>query len=466
VTQNAPSSPQLKSGGVILTSIFIASLVSATLLASKLTSYGGFTFSIGLFFFPLTFIANEMGAEVYGRAFSKNLILSGIFAQLLVLLSVVIGDQMPASDFHDVSGSYHEMFALAPRMISASICAYLFAQFIDLESFLKLKRVTQGKYLWLRSLVAILISQAVDTFIFTAIFLGGVLPMHELIKTGILGYAIKVVVGFLDTPLLYLGVYFLKKLDGTSVADSSHSLWVRSIRTPVFHPGQNLVEFVMKAIPANLVQENMVLAITSKIISLAENQILKRDQTPKRTIIEREADQFLAETIHGVFLTVKHGILIPSAGIDESNSETGDYILFPKDPYASADRLKKALQEKWKLKNLGIVVTDSHTQPLRKGVIGIALSHAGFKATHNLVGEKDLFGREMKMTHVNAIDSIATAAVYKMGEIAERCPLALVYTEGLEFTNNVSSVDAQKEIQIPMSEDLYGVLFPSSGETK
>jgi F420-0:gamma-glutamyl ligase len=156
-----------------------------------------------------------------------------------------------------------------------------------------------------------------------------------------------------------------------------------------------------------------------------------------------------------VSLTIKHGILIPSAGIDESNSEEGAYILFPEDPYASAEILGSALRTRFGIRRLGIIITDSHTQPLRKGVTGIGLSHWGFRATKNYVGRKDLFGREIKMTHVNALDALAVAAVYAMGETDEQRPIAVLEGTEVEFTD-ATSVD---EIRIPVEEDLYGHLL-------
>lgn len=219
--------------------------------------------------------------------------------------------------------------------------------------------------------------------------------------------------------------------------------------------GEPLEDFVVRSVARDLLGEGMVLAITSKIISVAEGAVVDRGGIVKGDLIRREADAFLGETLFGVALTIKHGILIPSAGIDESNSATGDYILFPKDPYESARKLHSALSQRWGLRKFGIVVTDSHTQPLRKGVTGIGLAHWGFKATRDLVGSPDLFGREAKMTHVNVLDAIAVAAVYRMGEIAERCPLAIVYGSRAEFTNESSA----REIQISPEEDLYGALI-------
>jgi uncharacterized integral membrane protein (TIGR00697 family) len=449
-------------GAAAATAFFMASLLTATFIGSKLTTVFGFTFSVGLLVFPFTFVALETATEVYGRAFAGHLIRTGIFIQLYVLFLVWIGGAMPESPLRPIGEAYGTMFGLAPRMILASITAYTASQFLDVSVFLRLREATHGRHLWLRANAASYLSQAVDTMIFSVVFLGGVLPWDVLFRSMTIAYLVKIIVGTFDTPFVYLGRRLLLRLDrgaGAAAPDPSEDFRVVPFRTEVFSAGQDLVDFVVRSVPKERVREGMILAITSKIVSLAEGELVTRAAVEKGALIRREADTFLGETLYGVALTIKHGILIPSAGIDESNSADGSFILFPKDPYASARRLHAALRERWDVKDLGILITDSHTQPLRKGVTGIGLSHWGFRATRNLVGTADLFGREMKMTHVNVLDALAVAAVYAMGEVAERRPLAIVYGSGAEFTETT----ARAEIEIPVEEDLYGhLLFKAS----
>lgn len=226
---------------------------------------------------------------------------------------------------------------------------------------------------------------------------------------------------------------------------------VYPIKTRVFNAGENLGEFVAASVPRERVRERMVLAITSKVVSLAENRLVSRASASKAELVRRESERFYGEIGHGCYLTVKHGLLIASAGIDESNSAGGDFILYPEDPYRSARELWTQLRESWNVKELAVVLTDSRTLPLRRGVTGISLSYWGFRALRNLVGQPDLFGREMRMTQMNLADGVAAAAVMMMGEAAERTPIAIVEGMELEFTPSVSP----EEIGIPYEEDLY-----------
>ena len=87
------------------------------------------------------------------------------------------------------------------------------------------------------------------------------------------------------------------------------------------------------------------------------------------------------------------------------------------------------------------------------GLTGIALAHAGFRGVRSLVGAPDLFGRPLRMTQVNVVDAIASAAVLAMGEGSERCPLAIIQSSEVEFCEAVDSV------HIPIEEDIYGPLL-------
>jgi dihydrofolate synthase / folylpolyglutamate synthase len=223
------------------------------------------------------------------------------------------------------------------------------------------------------------------------------------------------------------------------------------VQTSLFRRRQNLLEFVCREIPSDLIQERMVVAVTSKIVSLAEDRVLDRSSVDKEELVRREADLFLGEIGYGCFLTIKEGLFIASAGIDESNAEDGTYILFPENPTKSAHELWTGLRKSWNLKELGIILTDSHTSPLRQGVTGVCLSYWGFHGVRDRIGTPDLFGRSLKMTKMNLADGLAGMAVMVMGEGNESQPLAVISGAPIEFCDEVDS----NEIRIPLEQDLY-----------
>lgn len=227
------------------------------------------------------------------------------------------------------------------------------------------------------------------------------------------------------------------------------SLVINAIRTCVFKRDESLADFIVQHVSS--VQNSMILAVTTKLVSLAEGRLVSKSEIPKRDLIRQEADHDLGPMAYGTILTIKEGLLIASAGIDESNSESGDYILYPRDPFSSAQRLHAELRKRWNIQNLGIILTDSRTTPLRLGVTGVSVAHWGFTALESKVGERDLFGRPLQMTKINIADALSSAAVLMMGEANESTPLAVITGASVHFTDEVN----RDELKVRLEDDLY-----------
>ena len=114
------------------------------------------------------------------------------------------------------------------------------------------------------------------------------------------------------------------------------------------------------------ISEGIIVAISSKIVSLCEGNILPLEDISKDNLIKKEADCFIPKEYsrYGVYLTIKNGLLVPSAGIDESNTN-GYYVMWPKDPQKFANYCWEFLRERFRLKNIGVIITDSTTSPLK-----------------------------------------------------------------------------------------------------
>ena len=227
------------------------------------------------------------------------------------------------------------------------------------------------------------------------------------------------------------------------------------IKTRIFHRGENLADFIIESIPNASWKEGVILVVTSKLVSLEENRVVSKSLTKKSELIKQEAEHVLGEMGFGSILTIKQGLLLASAGVDESNSPEDDYLLLPADPYQSATRLRRELINRLQLKKFGLIITDSKTNPLRLGVVGVALSFAGFKPVVSLVGQRDLFDRPLKMTKINIVDGLAAGAVLSMGEANECQPLALIEYNGITFEDESSKVD----LLINKEDDMYFSLY-------
>ncbi|MBP6946007.1 MAG: coenzyme F420-0:L-glutamate ligase [Candidatus Pacebacteria bacterium] len=222
----------------------------------------------------------------------------------------------------------------------------------------------------------------------------------------------------------------------------------QAIKTQVFKKDENLSLFVfehLKKIP-----ERSVLVIASKIVALSEGRTAKISE--KNKLIKKESSWTLK--VGKVWLTEKSGMIMANAGIDESNAQ-GELVLLPKDSFASAERLRKILQKKYRVKNLGIIIADSALMPLRAGVVGAALGYAGFKGVRDYRGKKDIFGRQMRMSRTNVADSLATAGTLVMGEGSEQQPLTLITEAPVEFVEKIN----KKELKIAPKEDIFWPLL-------
>ncbi|MGH7204421.1 MAG: coenzyme F420-0:L-glutamate ligase [Candidatus Levyibacteriota bacterium] len=237
---------------------------------------------------------------------------------------------------------------------------------------------------------------------------------------------------------------------------------VKPYKTHKIRVADNLYTILDDYLPA--LKENSIVAITSKIISICQGDVTKRDGSVKKDdLVKKEADYYLEhvhETPYGkVFLTRKNGFLIFSAGIDDSNSADG-FVLWPKNLQETTNKIWEYLRNKHSISNLGIVVTDSRLIPTRSGVVGFGLSWCGFRGLNNLVGTKDVFGKEIRMTQVNLVESLATSATAVMGEGAEQTPLAMITdTPFVHFQDRPPTQEELDSMVWPIEKDMYGQLL-------
>lgn len=232
---------------------------------------------------------------------------------------------------------------------------------------------------------------------------------------------------------------------------------VTPIRTRIFREGEDLSSFIVSH--CETLSERSVLVVTSKIVALSEKRTACiGTEQDKETLIRKESDR--AVKTKYVWLTVKDGMLMASAGIDESNAD-GKLILLPKESFKTARLLRKKLRQKYHIAELGVLITDSRTIPFRAGVNGVALGYAGFRGVRDYRGTRDLFGRAFKFSRTDIADGLATAAVLVMGEGSERQPLALIEDAPIEFCERMR----KKELFIDIQDDMYRPILSELSDT-
>ena len=208
---------------LILASMFIAALVASNLIFQKffywypfhIEIFGTrlFEISVGILPYPITFLITDLISEIYGKKRANQIVVTGIFASIFSLTIVFVSNVVPATSWSPVGDSmFSTVFGNTALAVFASMLAYLFAQFIDIQIYHFWKRITKGKHLWLRNNFSTFSSQFVDTLTILVL-----LCSFEIIEwskfQGLLvaGFIFKVLIAAFDTPFLYLGVYFFRK---------------------------------------------------------------------------------------------------------------------------------------------------------------------------------------------------------------------------------------------------------------
>jgi len=210
--------------------IFISMIVLTNIIGVKIFEFSPFfldkniTLTTGIITYPLTFLITDIVCEVFGKKRASQMVLYGFIASLLSLLFINIAVVLPGSNawinyslgyssVDQMQNAYQSVFSLPGFLISASMLAYLVAQLIDVKIFHYLKTLTNSRKLWIRNNVSTAFSQLIDTIIVNFIFLyfGLNLEIEIILNIIIASYIFKLLIALIDTPLVYLGVYYANK---------------------------------------------------------------------------------------------------------------------------------------------------------------------------------------------------------------------------------------------------------------
>ena len=213
-------------------------------------------------------------------------------------------------------------------------------------------------------------------------------------------------------------------------------------------------------------KDNDVLVISSKFISMSEGAVVNLQDVrvgkkarllaaryhmePKiAELVLRESD-YIVRGVPGFLLAIKDGMISPNAGIDKSNVPKGFAILYPRNAFVTAERLRKKFLSRGI--KVGIAIADSRLMPTRIGTTGVAIACAGFEPVEDLRGRKDLFDNVLKYTFKAVADSLATMGVAIMGESDESIPAAVVRGFKVIWSDRKLS---WKDMAVDPSQDIY-----------
>ena len=206
---------------LILAGVFIASLVSCNLIFQKFFTWDAFglhTFeiSVGILPYPITFLVTDLISEIWGAKRANRVVLAGLVSSVFVLGVVTIADLVPATSWSPVTDSeFTKVFGLTTVSVGASMAAYLAAQFIDIRLFHMWKKLTKGKHLWLRNNFSTITSQLIDTSVVVGLLcMAGAIDWGRFGELVFAGWLFKVIFAAVDTPVLYLATWQIRKYLG------------------------------------------------------------------------------------------------------------------------------------------------------------------------------------------------------------------------------------------------------------
>lgn len=228
------------------------------------------------------------------------------------------------------------------------------------------------------------------------------------------------------------------------------------VRTPKVLPNQKSLAQLLNENIKNL-EDGSIIAITSKIVSLCEGRAVATDKTDKDELMRGEAELYYPAESNRYrhHFTITRGTILGASGIDESNGD-GYYVLLPDDVQSTANTMRQYLKTKFGLKNLGVMITDSASIPLRLGAVGVCLAYSGFEPIKDYRGTPDLFGREFKIERANLAEGLAAAAVLAMGEGDEQTPLCVISGCPLiSFRKEDPSAEELSSVFLSLDEDLF-----------
>jgi len=229
---------------------------------------------------------------------------------------------------------------------------------------------------------------------------------------------------------------------------------------PELREGDDLAQLIVERVE---LEDGDVLVVAQKAVSKIEGRVVRLDETepsararelagdgdPRRIeAVLREAKRIVRTRGSLVIAETSHGFICASAGVDASNApEPGTLVLLPKDPDASAARLRARVHELTE-RDVGVVVSDSFGRPWRQGTTDVAIGASGVEVLRDLKGERDPTGYELKSTVIAVADEIAGATELVMGKL-DRVPVAIV--RGLDARGDGTA----RELVMPADRNLF-----------
>ena len=215
---------------MLLGILFNICLVASNLLETKVIQVFGITATAGLIVFPISYIINDCIAEVWGFKKARLIIWSGFAMNFFVVGLGLIAVAIPAAPFWEGEEHFDFVFGMAPRIVAASLMAFLVGSFLNAYVMSKMKIASQGRNFSARAILSTIVGETADSLIFFPIAFGGIIAWKELLIMMGLQIVLKSMYEVIILPVTIRVVKVIKKVDGSDVYDTNISYNVLKVK--------------------------------------------------------------------------------------------------------------------------------------------------------------------------------------------------------------------------------------------
>ena len=215
---------------MLLGILFNVCLIAANLLETKVIQVFGITVTAGLLVFPISYIINDCIAEVWGFRKARLIIWSGFAMNFFEVMLGLIADALPASPFWEGEAHFNFVFGMAPRIVVASLTAFLVGSFLNAYVMSRMKVTSGGRNFSARAIWSTIVGETADSIIFFPVAFGGIIAWRELLVMMCIQIVLKSLYEVLILPVTIRVVVAIKRIDGSDVYDEDISYNILKIK--------------------------------------------------------------------------------------------------------------------------------------------------------------------------------------------------------------------------------------------
>ncbi|MBI4200790.1 MAG: queuosine precursor transporter [Chloroflexi bacterium] len=219
------TAPRVTGLFVLFAALFVTLLITSNIMAVKLILLQGRVLPAAIVLFPITYILGDVLTEVYGLRYARRVIWLGFLCNLVAVGGFWIGGLLPPAPFwEEKQAAYQTILGYTPRLLAASFAGYLVGELSNSIVLSRLKLVTQGRWLWMRTIGSTVVGEGVDSVAFITIAFAGTMPDSDLMELVLTQWVVKVLYETAATPLTYAVVAYVKRREGIDMYDRQVSL--------------------------------------------------------------------------------------------------------------------------------------------------------------------------------------------------------------------------------------------------